>query len=49
LSENEEIEEVETLSELGDPSVPPELLEIHVDLEVAGMTPEEFADAFGNS
>lgn len=45
---NDETEDVEFLEEKGDPTVDPELLEIHVDLEVAGMTPEEFADAFGN-
>ena len=27
-----------------DPSVPPELLEIHLDLERKGMTPEEWAE-----
>ncbi len=26
----------------GDPSVPTDLLELHLDLEEAGVTPEEF-------
>ncbi|MET0785492.1 MAG: hypothetical protein ABWY25_02145 [Paenisporosarcina sp.] len=31
-----------------DPSVPTELLELHVELEDSGMTPEEFKEVFGN-
>lgn len=37
---NEQIEEV------GDPSVPSELLDLHVALEVEGVTAEEFKEAF---
>lgn len=29
-----------------DPSVPSDLLQLHLDLEDAGMTPDEFAEAF---
>lgn len=31
-----------------DPSVPTELLELHVQLEEAGVSPEEFKEAYGN-
>jgi hypothetical protein len=31
-----------------DPSVPTELLELHVDLENVDVTPEEFKEAFGS-
>lgn len=30
-----------------DPSVPTELLELHMDLEDAGVTPEEFKEVYG--
>jgi len=43
-----ETEDVEFLEEKGDPTVDPELLELYVELEITGVTPEEFADAFGN-
>jgi len=49
LSENENDIDVEELNENGDPLVPTELLELHVELEVAGTTAEEFKSAFGNS
>ena len=31
-----------------DPSVPTELLLLHLDLEDAGVTPDEFREAFGD-
>lgn len=34
--------------ETGDPSVPTELLELHLELEEAGVTPEQFKEAFSN-
>lgn len=34
--------------EVGDPSVPTELLELHTQLEEDGVTPEEFKEAFGD-
>lgn len=49
MSENENDIDVEELNENGDPLVPTELLELHVELEVAGTTAEEFKSAFGNS
>lgn len=42
-------EDVEELLEEGDPSVDPELLELHLELEISGTTAKEFHDAFGNS
>lgn len=42
---NEEENEAEALE---DPSVPTELLELHVSLEDAGITPEEFKEIFGS-
>lgn len=41
MNENEEIE-------TGDPSVPTELLELHVELEENDTTPEQFKEVFGN-
>lgn len=38
-----------TEEELGDPSVPSELLELHVLLEEIGVSPDEFKEAFGNA
>lgn len=32
----------------GDPSVPTELLEIHLECEDHGITPEQFKEAFGS-
>lgn len=46
---NEDDIDVEELDETGDPSVPPELIEIHVELEKHGIGPEEFSNAFSNS
>lgn len=34
--------------EVGDPSVPTELLDLYVELEEAGVAPEEFKEAFGD-
>ena len=34
--------------ELGDPSVPEGLLDLHVELEEAGVTPEEFKEVYGS-
>lgn len=34
--------------EEGDPSVPTELLELHLALEDEGVSPEEFGEVFGN-
>lgn len=39
----------EEISEDEDPSVPPELLELHVELEVAGVTDEEFKEVYGEA
>ena len=39
--DNEEVEET------GDPAVPTDLLELHVDLEEQGVSPEEFKEAYG--
>lgn len=41
-------EESELHAEDMDPSVPTELLEIHITLEENDMTPEEFAKEFGS-
>lgn len=46
---NEDDIDVEELDETGDPPVPPELIEIHVELEKHGMSPKEFKSAFSNS
>lgn len=35
--------------EEGNPSVPTELLELHVELEDAGVTPEELKEAYGDA
>lgn len=43
MSESDEI------FEEGDPSVPTELLELHLELEDAEITPEEFNKIFGES
>lgn len=34
--------------EEGDPSVPSVLLELHIELELANISPEEFKEVFGN-
>lgn len=39
-----EIKNKESLDEVGDPSVPTELLELHIELEERGATPEEFKE-----
>lgn len=44
---DEEIEESTESAEDMDPSVPPELLELHLELEDAGVSPEEFKEAYG--
>ncbi len=36
------------MSEETDPSVPTDLLEIHLELEDHGITPERFKEVFGN-
>lgn len=41
----EDFEELE--DDDNDPSVPTELLELHVELEETGITPEEFKEVFG--
>lgn len=38
----------ETNVEDGDPSVPTDLLELHVELEEAGVTAEQFKEVYGN-
>lgn len=45
---SENVDEIEEDLSTGDPSVPPELLEIHVALEETGTTPEEFEKEFGS-
>lgn len=42
MNQKDEVEED------ADPSVPTELLEIHVAIEDEDMTPEEFKEVFGN-
>lgn len=42
---NQEDDEVE--AESADPSVPPELLELYLELEESELTPEEFKEVFG--
>jgi hypothetical protein len=37
-----------TPNEEGDPSVPADLLELHVELEQAKVTPEEFKEAYAD-
>ena len=39
----------EEILEEGDPSVPPELLELYVDLEDQNLTPEEFKEKMNDS
>ena len=48
--ENEEVldSDEDVPEELGDPSVPAELLEIHLALEENSTTPEEFKEVFGD-
>lgn len=36
-------------AEAGHEEIPSELLELHVDLERAGMSPEDFHDLFGEA
>ena len=38
----------EEMEEFGDPAVPTELLELHLDLEESGVSPEEFKEVFGH-
>lgn len=38
---NEEVEEVENMVEEGEPDVPSDLLELHVDLEIEGLTADD--------
>lgn len=40
-------ETTEYPEETGDPSVPTDLLDLHVQLEDAGVTPEEFKEVYG--
>ena len=40
-------EEFEENAEDADPSVPTDLLELHMELENAGVSPEEFKEAYG--
>lgn len=35
------------IKEAGDPSVPADLIELHLALEDADITPKEFQEAFG--
>ena len=44
---DEPIEE-EAEDETGDPSVPTDLLDLYVQLEEAGVTPQEFGEVFDN-
>ncbi len=37
------------VEEDADPSVPTELLAIHLAIEDAGITPDEFKEVFGNA
>jgi hypothetical protein len=46
MSENEELSESE-VDEDADPSVPTELLDLHVQLEEADVTPEAFKEVYG--
>lgn len=39
----------EELEEEGNPSVPTDLMEIHVALEDSGVTPEEFKEAYSDN
>lgn len=39
----------EEISEDGDPSVPTDLLDLHVQLEVEGVTAEEFQEVYGEA
>lgn len=43
MTENEEVETFD------DPSVPTELLELHVELEAAEVSPEKFKEVFGGA
>jgi hypothetical protein len=45
---NKQVEDLESDAEDMDPSVPTELLEIHIALEENDMTPEEFEKEFGS-
>jgi hypothetical protein len=47
MSENEDVSEETEVNEDVDPSVPTELLEIHVACEDNNMTLEEFREEFG--
>lgn len=39
---------MEDPEEIGDPQVPTELLELHLELEANKMTADEFKEVFGN-
>jgi hypothetical protein len=43
MTENEDLETFD------DPSVPTELLELHVELEQAQVSPEQFKEVFGGA
>lgn len=43
---NQEEDEID--AEDADPSVPTELLELHIELEEAEVSPEEFKEVFGS-
>lgn len=45
---NKQVKDLESDAEDMDPSVPTELLEIHIALEENDMTPEEFEKEFGS-
>lgn len=45
---NKQVEDLEPDAEDMDPSVPTELLEIHIALEENDMTPEKFEKEFGS-
>lgn len=39
----------EDVGEDADPSVPTDLLELHAELEDAGVTPDEFKEVYGDA
>lgn len=42
-------EEISEFPEDADPSVPPDLLELHVALEVEGVDPQTFKEVYGEA
>ena len=44
----DELTDEEIEAETGDPSVPTDLLDLYVQLEEEGVTPQEFGEVFGN-